>query len=329
MSSSPSLVESAKKSAAYLAVNDHLLPEYKYVGIGSGSTVVYVVDAIVSKGPEFYRGMTFIPTGSQSKGLIRKAGLTLANLDERPVVDGKPVALDVAFDGADEVDEDLNLIKGGGACLFQEKLVAVAAKKFVAVAGESTGIFYSGRHIMISHHDTSHPHQHKKKRRHQNSKEKDTLTRPPQQTDYRKQSPRLCTTWKTIPLEVLPMAAPDVLIRLREMGSPAPTVRSGLPSKAGECVTDNGMWLIDAPFPPLLLQKDLSSEVTGAGKDGVWEINALAAELIKLPGIVEIGLFHGFNGDQAVALGKQLQAQKPVAAYFGLANGEVEVQNAA
>jgi ribose 5-phosphate isomerase A len=58
-------------------------------------------------------------------------------VDERPVVNGAPVALDVAFDGADEVDEDLNLIKGGGACLFQEKLVATAAKKFVAVAGTS------------------------------------------------------------------------------------------------------------------------------------------------------------------------------------------------
>lgn len=134
--SSANLVESAKKQAAYQAVNDHLLPEYKYVGIGSGSTVVYVVEAIVSKGPEFYAGMTFIPTGSQSKGLIRTAGLKLANLDERPTVDGGvPVALDVAFDGADEVDEDLNLIKGGGACLFQEKLVAVAANKFIAVAG--------------------------------------------------------------------------------------------------------------------------------------------------------------------------------------------------
>lgn len=134
-SSSANLVESAKKLAAFQAVEEHLLPSFKYVGIGSGSTVVYVVEAIVSKGPAFYANMTFIPTGSQSKGLIRKAGLTLCNLDERPVVDGRPVALDVAFDGADEVDEDLNLIKGGGACLLQEKLVAIAAKKFVAVAG--------------------------------------------------------------------------------------------------------------------------------------------------------------------------------------------------
>lgn len=281
MSSAANLVESAKKLAAYQAVNDHLDASYKFVGIGSGSTVVYVVDAIVSKGPEFHKGMTFIPTGSQSKGLIRAAGLNLVNLDERPVVDGLPVPLDVAFDGADEVDEDLNLIKGGGACLFQEKLVAIAAKKFIAVA------------------------------------------------DYRKQSPRLCTTWKTIPIEVLPLSAPDVLTRLRAMGSANPVVRSGLPSKAGECVTDNGMWLIDAPFSPLLLPKDIKSEGDGRGKDGAWEVNALAEELVRTPGIVEIGLFHGFNGSEAVKLGKQLQAQKPIAAYFGLANGEVQAQNAA
>jgi ribose 5-phosphate isomerase A len=44
--------------------------------------------------------------------------------------------IDVTIDGADEVDEDLNAIKGGGACQFQEKLVAEAAKKFVIVAGK-------------------------------------------------------------------------------------------------------------------------------------------------------------------------------------------------
>ena len=49
---------------------------------------------------------------------------------------GKRQSLDVAFDGADEIDEDLNCIKGGGACLFQEKLVATSAKKFIVVAGQ-------------------------------------------------------------------------------------------------------------------------------------------------------------------------------------------------
>lgn len=112
------------------------------------------------------------------------------------------------------------------------------------------------------------------------------------------------------------------------MGSPSPTVRSGLPSKAGECVTDNGMWIIDAPFSPLLIRKDLSSTEDGCGRNGSWEIQTLADELLKVPGIIEIGLFYGFNGNQALGLGKELQAQKPVAAYFGMPDGQVQVQNA-
>lgn len=138
----------------------------------------------------------------------------------------------------------------------------------------------------------------------------------------------MCTKWKAIPIEVLPMAAPDVLNKLKDMGSTNPAVRSGLPSKAGECVSDNGMWIIDAPFPSLLLPKDLKDGQDGSGKDGVWEINKLADALIKLPGIVEIGLFYGFNGDEAVKTRQVLPAQKPIAAYFGLPTGEVQIQKA-
>lgn len=314
MSSSADLINSAKRAASFQAVDEHLLPSHRFVGIGSGSTVVYVVEAIAAKGPAFYSDMTFVPTGSQSKGLLKAAGLRLCNLDERPVDEhGVPVALDVVFDGADEVDEELNLIKGGGACLFQEKLVAVAGRKFVAVAGE---FFNIHRATTIYIHIYDHIYMFLKI---------PLLTNP---IDSRKQSPRLCTTWKTIPIEVLPLAAPSVLARLRAMGSPNPTVRSGLPSKAGECVTDNGMWLIDAPFAPLLLARDLKAGVDGAGKDGVWEVSKLAEELVKLPGIVEIGLFTGFNGVEAVSLGKEFQAQKPIAAYFGTPTGEVQVQRA-
>lgn len=133
---SSNLVESAKKAAAIRAVDDHLDSSARFVGIGSGSTVVYVVDAIAAKGPSFHGSMVFLPTGSQSKALIRAAGLSLGNLPDRPLdADGRPVALDVAFDGADEVDQELNCIKGGGGCLLQEKGVAVRAKKFIVVAG--------------------------------------------------------------------------------------------------------------------------------------------------------------------------------------------------
>ena len=128
------LVEKAKKAAAFQAVQEHLLPTYKHIGIGSGSTVVYVVEAIAALGPDVTNGMRFYSTGEQSASLITTADLKLGFLRRL----GADVELDVCFDGADEVDEDLNCIKGGGGCLWQEKLVAVAAKKFIVVAGSST-----------------------------------------------------------------------------------------------------------------------------------------------------------------------------------------------
>jgi len=154
-------VEASKRRAAYKAVEDHFDPSYRYIGIGSGSTVVYVVQAIADQGRDVTSKMIFVPTGDQSKQLIIEAGLTLGSIDALPPVDatqekmsateahrvftgvedlglkGKRQALDVAFDGADEIDEELNCIKGGGACLFQEKLVATSAKKFICVAGVS------------------------------------------------------------------------------------------------------------------------------------------------------------------------------------------------
>jgi ribose 5-phosphate isomerase A len=104
--------------------------------------------------------LTSLHRGDQSKQLIIEAGLPLGSIDALPPVEvsqtkiggitahnvatglqdlgleGLRESLDVAFDGADEIDEDLNCIKGGGACLFQEKLVATSAKKFVVVAGK-------------------------------------------------------------------------------------------------------------------------------------------------------------------------------------------------
>lgn len=118
---------------------------------------------------------------------------------------------------------------------------------------------------------------------------------------------------------MLPLAAKRVLHELRQLGSVDPQIRQGTPKKAGPVVTDNGMWLIDAPFPPLALPGDAG--VVGDGEGGIWAVDALADRLIKLPGVCEIGLFAGKNGTQ-VASG----AQKPVAAYFGLANGGVEVR---
>ncbi|PKX95281.1 ribose-5-phosphate isomerase RKI1 [Aspergillus novofumigatus IBT 16806] len=124
-----SVIEAAKRAAGKAAVANHYPKDAKFVGIGSGSTIVYVVEAIKESGID--TSMTrYVPTGFQSKQLILSAGLTAVEFDSLP----EGTVLDVAFDGADEVDDELNLIKGGGACLFQEKIVALQAKEFICVA---------------------------------------------------------------------------------------------------------------------------------------------------------------------------------------------------
>ncbi|KAL4898109.1 hypothetical protein BDV59DRAFT_197059 [Aspergillus ambiguus] len=124
-----SAIEDAKRAAGKTAVQNHYPKDAKFVGIGSGSTIVYVVEAIKESGVDT-SATKYVPTGFQSKQLIVSHGLTAVDFDSLP----EGTVLDVAFDGADEVDDDLNLIKGGGACLFQEKIVALQAKEFIVVA---------------------------------------------------------------------------------------------------------------------------------------------------------------------------------------------------
>ncbi|KAL8702022.1 MAG: hypothetical protein Q9201_004599, partial [Fulgogasparrea decipioides] len=123
-------IETAKRNAAVKAVADYFKPSFRYVGIGSGSTIVYVVEAIRALKDDRISRILFVPTGYQSRQVIRDAGLQDIQFDSLP----NNTVIDVAFDGADEVDEDLNCIKGGGACLYQEKLVATHARKFICVA---------------------------------------------------------------------------------------------------------------------------------------------------------------------------------------------------
>lgn len=124
-------IEDAKRAAGKVAIENHYPKGAKWVGIGSGSTIVYVVEAIKESGIDT-SSTKFVPTGFQSKRLITSAGLAPVDFDVLP----EGTVLDVAFDGADEVDDELNLIKGGGACLFQEKIVALQAKEFIVVAGQ-------------------------------------------------------------------------------------------------------------------------------------------------------------------------------------------------
>jgi len=103
------------------------------VGIGSGSTIVYAIQHLVERlrvvGTDGtgLRDIKCVPTSFQAKQLLQEGGVPIVDLSAAPV-------LDVAIDGADEVDGDLNCIKGGGGCHMQEKMVAAAATAFVVVA---------------------------------------------------------------------------------------------------------------------------------------------------------------------------------------------------
>eukprot|EP00823_Brevimastigomonas_motovehiculus_P007857 TRINITY_DN705_c0_g1_i1.p1 TRINITY_DN705_c0_g1~~TRINITY_DN705_c0_g1_i1.p1 ORF type:complete len:252 (+),score=56.02 TRINITY_DN705_c0_g1_i1:57-812(+) len=127
-SSSSSLdpLESAKKKAAYAAVNE-FVADKQIIGIGSGSTVVYVVQRLAERVKEEKLSIICLPTSFQAKQLIMENKLTLGELNQYP-------ELDITIDGADEVDDNLNLIKGGGGCQLGEKLLAYNSKKMIVVA---------------------------------------------------------------------------------------------------------------------------------------------------------------------------------------------------
>jgi ribose 5-phosphate isomerase A len=119
-------LDDAKKLAAYRAIDNHV-KDNQVIGIGSGSTIIYAVHRLSERVEEEGLKVTCVPTSFQAKQLIRQYHLNLSDLEESP-------NLNIAFDGADEVDKDLVLIKGGGGCLTQEKIVASAADELIVVA---------------------------------------------------------------------------------------------------------------------------------------------------------------------------------------------------
>ena len=122
-----------------------------------------------------------------------------------------------------------------------------------------------------------------------------------------------------MPIEIVPTSAPTVLRTLRTLGSDNPFLRLGGSAKAGPIVTDNGNFIVDAPFPPLRLASDPESA------PATWEVGSLARRLKEIVGVVETGIFTGRDGAEVAAAGDEGGGQKPVAAYFGLEGGEVVV----
>lgn len=107
------------------------------IGIGSGSTIVFAVERLAHRVSSEHLKVTCIPTSYQAVQLIRQHSLTQSDLSANPV-------LDIAFDGADEVDANLVLIKGGGGCHTQEKVVAAASKRLIVIADYRKNSVYLG-----------------------------------------------------------------------------------------------------------------------------------------------------------------------------------------
>ncbi len=96
------------------------------LGLGTGSTAAMAIRALGRRLEGESLDVVGIPTSFFAERLARECGIPLATLDSRPDID-------LAFDGADEVDGDLNLIKGRGAAHTREKVVASAARRFVVL----------------------------------------------------------------------------------------------------------------------------------------------------------------------------------------------------
>jgi ribose 5-phosphate isomerase A len=119
--------EEMKKQAAEKAVQ--YIEDGMVIGLGTGSTVEFAIKKI---GEMVKEGLKIegIPTSLKTKRLATELKIPLIELDDH-------TEIDITFDGADEVDSNLNLIKGGGGALTREKIIAYHSKKVIIIVDET------------------------------------------------------------------------------------------------------------------------------------------------------------------------------------------------
>lgn len=120
-------IEQSKQNAAIAAVN-HVKDGF-VVGLGSGSTAAYAIAALGERLKQENLHILGIPSSYQAFQLAVENRIPITTLEEHPIVD-------VNIDGADQIDPQLNLIKGMGAALLREKIVATAAKQTIIIADD-------------------------------------------------------------------------------------------------------------------------------------------------------------------------------------------------
>jgi len=128
-------IEGAKRNAALAAVK-HVTDNF-VIGLGSGSTAAYAIEEIGNRIRRKEIRVSAVPTSYQAFTLAVKHGIPITTLEEHPI-------LDLTIDGADQIDDELNLIKGMGGALTREKIVASTSTKLVIVADERKKVKFLG-----------------------------------------------------------------------------------------------------------------------------------------------------------------------------------------
>jgi ribose 5-phosphate isomerase A len=121
-------ISSEKRAAATAAAE--LIEDGMRVGLGTGSTVAYLLPAIAARG---CTGLRCVATSPATETAARALGLNVEALDEVG-------ELDIAIDGADQIDPQGWLVKGGGGAHTREKIVAAAARRFVVIASANKAV---------------------------------------------------------------------------------------------------------------------------------------------------------------------------------------------
>ena len=196
------------------------------IGLGTGRAAAGFVREL---GERVRNGLQVrgIPTSRATESLARSLGIPLIGFEE-------VAAVDLAVDGADEVDPERDLIKGHGGALVRERVVAAAASRFVVLVG-------------------------------------------PEKLSHRLGDKR------SVPVEAIPFAAPQVRRALARMGADA-EIR--VESEGDPFVTDNGNLLVNASFGPIA------------------QPAALHRQILEIPGVLDSGLFAGM-ADEVLVEGRR------------------------
>jgi ribose 5-phosphate isomerase A len=124
-----------KRAAAERAAA--LVADGMRLGLGTGSTAKHFV-SLVAERVKAGLSVVGVPTSEATRAQAEREGVPLTTLDETP-------ELDLTVDGADELDDELRLIKGGGGALLREKIVAAASRRMIVVADGSKRVKQLGR----------------------------------------------------------------------------------------------------------------------------------------------------------------------------------------